>query len=107
MPKGSILGAALEEAKGEADSEKYGGEPIDLLIDGDIPAYSSAAATDGKGYKVAWEMRGTSGVTVYKYKKQADVYADKLREDGYSVAMTVEYNRKLMCHHYSVEIELK
>lgn len=31
--------------------EEYTGKPIQVLIDGDIPAYRAAAATDGKMYK--------------------------------------------------------
>ena len=49
--------------------KEFTGTPIDVLIDGDIPAYRAASATDGKVYIVCTPEGIYSS---HKYKKSAD-----------------------------------
>lgn len=46
-----------------------------LLFDGDIYAYRSASATDGRQYMVKWEHEGVHYNSIHKYKKDADLKA--------------------------------
>lgn len=89
---------------------KYEGEPIDVLIDGDISAYRAASATDGKCYCVYAPGLDPKkiGYREFKYKKDADKHAAELSKSYHGVTTETAYSPEPVerCY-YNIDAEIE